>query len=257
MLLPRVELPLLVLVLLSVLRELLALLLSVLRETVPALRLLLFLVSVLVPREVVPALRLLLLWVARLLLRLVEPVLRLSFTVLPVLRVVLVEVAALRVLVSVEGLAERLVLVLVPRVLDSVVEPLLRLVLVFVPRVLDSVVVPLLRLVLAVPRDGVLLSVARLGVPVDAPRLLSVPRVAVPEVLLLWPEVVLVLALRPVELAAGACVVVRVPVVRLMVVMVFSPRVLVMRLPSRLVGLFLTGVSERAVVMLPTRGRPV
>lgn len=227
LLLPRVELPLLVLVLLSVLRE-----------TVPALRLLLFLVSVLVPREVVPALRLLLLWVARLLLRLVEPVLRLSFTVLPVLRVVLVEVAALRVLVSVEGLAERLVLV-------------------FVPRVLDSVVVPLLRLVLAVPRDGVLLSVARLGVPVDAPRLLSVPRVAVPKELLLRPEVVLVLALRPVELAAGACVVVRVPVVRLMVVMVFSPRVLVMRLPSRLVGLFLTGVSERAVVMLPTRGRPV
>jgi hypothetical protein len=216
----------------------LALWLWVLREIVPALRLLLFLVSVLVPREVVPALLLLLLWVARLLLRLVEPVLRLSFTVLPVLRVVLVEVAALRVLVSVEGLAERLELV-------------------FVPRVLDSVVVPLLRLVLAVPRDGVLLSVARLGVPVDAPRLLSVPRVAVPEVLLLRPEVVLVLALRPVELAAGACVVVRVPVVRFMVVMVFSPRVLVMRLPSRLVGLFLTGVSERAVVMLPTRGRPV
>jgi len=164
---------------------------------------------------------------------------------------------------------------LVPRVLVPVLEPVLRVVVleevpVEVPRVTVPLVVPVLvpRVVVPVdvPREGVPeavpVEVPREEVPVEVP--VEVPRVVVPVavpvprvVLLPRPAVVLVLALRPVEVALGAAVVLRAPVMRSVDVTVFSPRELVMRVPAELAGLYLTGLSERGVVMLPTSGSSV
>lgn len=94
-----------------------------------------------------------------------------------------------------------------------------------------------LRLVLPVPREVLLSEETPLRLVVPVPR-----------------ELLLSLRLLTSPVRLGAALVVRLPETRSVVVIVFSPRLLVMRLPLRWVGSFCTRVWERVAVMLPTSG---
>ena len=220
---------------------------------------------VLVPRLLVPSLRLFeldeVVALPRLLLlpREVEVELeRLSLSLLlEEVRLVLVLVFLLRLL------SLSLVLVLRLLLLSLVLTPLRLLLL--LPRLLLSLVLTPLRLL--VPR--LLPESTLLRLLLELLRLFPLSLELTPlRLLVLVPRLLLLSLLTPLRLLLplsprdtspvrpGAGVVLRLPLMRSVVVIVLSPRLLVMRLPLRRVGSFCTGTCEREAVIWPTKGSP-